>query len=399
MTFQAGVTSTNDEDIDVLMGTKTPGADNLIGAKEEESTNSEDKGPKKTEPKKSEAKDTIANTTSQEEDADFLLGGDEEEEKTDEPKKVEEKKLSKQESKKQEPTKKTSLPQDMDVDYQAIYQKMVDDGIWEEVEIPEGTEWDKDTFVEVQKLQAESKYEDLLSKTGTYGKAIIEYEQNGGNPSDLLNLFREQRDVRDFDITSEDGQEEFLSAYLQSQGNSERSIERTLRSLKDQGGTVLKEEAEEKKALWDKQYNDEIKAVQQEQALYAQEVEKAQKQFHNNMVDTITKDSDLTPKERRELQSYILSYDQSFKGQNVSQFYVDMTEIQKDPRNYVELAKFIKGLKTGEYTKKVEDKVKKETSAKSFLKIKNGAALKSNTGNPDLERGTGSNFVSLLNRK
>ena len=138
MTFQAGVTSTNDEDIDVLMGTKTPGADNLIGAKEEESTNSEDKGPKKTEPKKSEAKDTIANTTSQEEDADFLLGGDEEEEKTDEPKKVEEKKLPKQESKKQEPTKKTSLPQDMDVDYQAIYQKMVDDGIWEEVEIPEG---------------------------------------------------------------------------------------------------------------------------------------------------------------------------------------------------------------------------------------------------------------------
>ena len=55
MTFQAGVTSTNDEDIDVLMGTKTPGADNLIGAKEEEeSTNSEDKGPKKTEPKKSD---------------------------------------------------------------------------------------------------------------------------------------------------------------------------------------------------------------------------------------------------------------------------------------------------------------------------------------------------------
>jgi hypothetical protein len=76
-----------------------------------------------------------------------------------------------------------------------------------------------------------------------------------------------------------------------------------------------------------------------------------------------------------------------------------MTEIQKDPKNYIELAKFIKGLKTGEYTKKVAEKVQKETSAKSFLKIKNGAALKSSSGNPDLDRGTGSNFVSLLSKK
>ena len=34
MNFASGVSSTNDEDIDVLMGNKTPGADNLFGAKE-----------------------------------------------------------------------------------------------------------------------------------------------------------------------------------------------------------------------------------------------------------------------------------------------------------------------------------------------------------------------------
>lgn len=397
MNFAAGVSSTNEEDIELLMGSKTPGADNLLGGKETTEEGSEPESKPKADNKKATEKVEPVQGTPEEE-ADLLLGGEEQE---PEGKQEPTKKLPKTEPKTELKTtaKKPELSQNVEVDYEAVYQDMVDNGIWEEVEIPEGTEWNKDTFLEVQKLQAESKYEDLLSKTGTYGKAIIEFEQNGGNPSELLNLFREQRDVRDYDIASPEGQEEFLSAYLQTQGYSEKSIDRTIRSLKDQGGSVLQEEAEEKKGLWDKQYDDEIKARQKEQALYNQEIQKAQKQFHENMVSTITKDADLTPKERRELQGYILSYDQNFRGQQVSQFYMDMTEIQKDPKNYIELAKFIKGLKTGEYTKKVADKVQKETSAKSFLKIKNGAALKTTSGNPDLDRGTGSNFVSLLSKK
>ena len=168
--------------------------------------------------------------------------------------------------------------------------------------------------------------------------------------------------------------------------------------IRDRGGTVLQEEAEEKKALWNRDYEGEIKARQQEQALAAQESINQQRKFHNVMEDTITKDADVTPKERRELQSYILDYSQNFRGQQVSQFYLDMAEIQKDPANYVELAKFVKGIKNGEYIKKVVDKTRKETSAQSFMKIKNGASLTHNTGNPDLEKKGGSSFVSLLSK-
>ncbi len=114
------------------------------------------------------------------------------------------------------------------------------------------------------------------------------------------------------------------------------------------------------------------------------------------MEETITKDTEVTPKDRRELQSYILDYSQSYKGQKVSQFYLDMTEIQKDPKNYVELAKFVKGVKNGDYQNKIADKVKKETSANTFLKIKNGASLTKSTGNPDLQSKSTSSFISLL---
>jgi len=392
MSFIAGVSSTNEEDIDLLMGTKTPGADNLLGGKSEPKADDKEINKQVKQP---ESNNPAPDEVNPESDADLLLGGGGDADPVKEDNKVEK---SKQDTK--VASKKAEVPQELEVDYEAIYQNMVENGVWEEVEVPEGTQWTKETFLEVQKLQAESKYEDLLSKTGTYGKAIIEFEQNGGNPSELLNLFREQRDIRDYDVSSPEGQEEFLSAYMQTQGYSEKSIERTIKSLKDQGGTVLQEEAEEKKGLWDKQYDDEIKSRQQEQALYAKDLEKAQKQFYDNTVSTITKDADLTPKERRDLQNYILNYDQSFKGQQVSQFYLDMTEIQKDPKNYIELAKFIKGLKTGEYTKKVAEKVQKETSAKSFLKIKNGAALKTNSGNPDLQKDSASSsFITLLNKK
>jgi len=392
--FTSGVSSTNEAEVDLLMGVKTPGADDLLGGKKQEESKEDAPSPLPST-KLTSTTESTSTPTSSEEDTDLLLGGTESEDDSQET--DNNPKLPKPVSKKVEP-KKSTIPETMEVDYQAIYQKMVDENIWEEVEVSENTEWSKETFLEIQKLQAEAKYEDLLSRTGSYGKAIIQFEKDGGNPTELLNLFREQKDIRDFDVSIEENQEEFLGAYYASQGYSEKSIERTIRSLRDQGGTVLQEEAEEKKALWNRDYEGEIKARQQEQALAAQESINQQRKFHNVMEDTITKDADVTPKERRELQSYILDYSQNFRGQQVSQFYLDMAEIQKDPANYVELAKFVKGIKNGEYIKKFVDKTRKETSAQSFMKIKNGASLTHNTGNPDLEKKGGSSFVSLLSK-
>lgn len=385
--FTTGVTTSNEDTIDILFGDKTPGADNLIGGKESQE--------EKTE--KVSTQDQNQSQLSAEEEADILFDNEDSDKEENVEEKVVEKKQEKTTTKKVAETTKT-LPDNVDVDYQAIYQKMVEDGVWEEVEVPDDVEWSKDTFLQIQKLQAETKYEDLLSRTGTIGKSIIEFEQNGGNPSELLGLFREQKDIRDYDISNTDGQEEFLAAYLQSQGNSEKSIERTLRSLRDQGGDVLKEEAEEKKTLWDAQYNEEIENRKKAAALEAQQIKEATKNFENVMMKTITSDTQVTPKERKELQSYVLDYSQSYRGQKVSQFYVDMAEVQKNPENYIELAKFVKGLKTGEYVKKVVDKVKKETAASSFLKIKNGATLRTSSGSPEIEKQSSSNFVTMLSR-
>ena len=386
--FTAGVSSTDDAAIDILFGTKTPGADNLIGGEKKEDKKKEEKVETAPVAEKVETPETVK--TSDDEYLDNLFG--KEEPTVD----AEGKPIVKQEVKKAA----AKLPDAQEVNYEAIYNDMVSQGIWEEVEIPEGTEFNKSTFLEIQKLQAKSKYEDLLSNTGTYGKAIIEFEQNGGNPKELLDLFREQREVQEYDISNSEGQEEFLRAYLEAQGSSEKSIERQIMSFKAQSPEALAEEAVEKKEIWDAQYNEAIEARKNEQVNYAKQMEEAQRNFQKTIVSTLTGDSDATPKEKKELQNYMLNYSQNFQGKQVSQFYVDMAQVQQDPKNYVELAKFIKGLKNGDYVKKVVDKVKKETVAQSFIKIKNGAALRTTGGaNPEIDTTKGSTFLSLLNRK
>jgi hypothetical protein len=392
MSFVSGVTSTNDQEVDLLFGVTTPGADNLLGAAEKkepgEVTEKKEVIKKVTPPAATVIDgEPVKEVIDHDNDTDLLLGGEEE---------VEGKVAPKVEPKKSTP----KLPETQEVDLEAIYKDMVAKKLWQEVDIPEGTEWNEETFLQVQKLQASSQYEDLLDRTGSYGKAIIEFEQNGGNPKELLDLFRDQREVQEFDITDTESQETFLRSYLQAQGNSEKSIERQVKALQDQGPEALREEAEEKKAIWDEQYKSEIEARKNEQALYAKQVEDAQRKFQSTIETSLTSDAEVTPKERRELQNYMLNYSQPFQGRQVSQFYVDMAEVQKDPKNYIELAKFVKGLKTGEYTKKVVEKVKKEVSATNFLKIKNNTTIKpSGSGTPGLTDPKASSFLDHLYKK
>lgn len=406
--FQPGVSTADDEYVDTLFA---PTADDLKNAKKSKTD------PKDDEPAKPDddvataeaiaAEARVAKSKAKPADepakpkVDELTEEEFEEELFPEAKPADDKKTP--DAKAKLPLdKKTQTPpaEETEVDWQLLYKKLVDEGVWEEVEVPENTEWTADLFKKAQEAQIKSQYEDLLDKTGPYGKAIIQYERDGGNPSDLLGLFREQREVRDFDITAKEGQEEFLRSFLESQGNSEKSIERTIKALTDQGDEAFKEEAEEKKALWDAQYAEEIENTQREQALTARQAEADAKSFHKNITNTLTSDEEVSPKERKELTNYILNYSQVHRGKNVSQFYLDMVEIQKSPANYVELAKFIKGLKTGDYKKKVADKSTREVSAQSFLKIKNGSALKSPGGSSlDLESSDQSNFLTFLSKK
>lgn len=402
MTFQAEQIQVSDDDIEnVLFGDKTPGADNLIGGKKkpeetELEVEPEDDQVLVTGKKKVKVAAPVAAPKASELNADEFLdqaiGAEDTVEEDEEGNPIEKKKPGPKPA-----APKAALPDGSEPDYEALYQYFVDKKIWGEVELPEGTEWNEDTFKQVQDLQVVSRYDDLVNKTGPAGKMIIEYENNGGRPETMVDLFKEQRAVQTYDIAEAEGQEAFLREFYAAQGSSEKSVDRVVKSLIDQGPEALKEEADEKKALWDEQYKAEIAAEANRQTVVQKQKEDAEKNFQKNITQAVTSATDLTPKERKELRDYVLNYNQNYGGSLVSQFYADMVVLQQDTGNYLELAKFIKGLKNGDYKKKIADTTKKEVTAKTFLKIKGGAALKQGGGSgPDLGSDEGTNFLRLL---
>jgi hypothetical protein len=385
----------DDELENALFGEKTPGADTLIGGKKKpEETNEEEPEVIVKSKKPARSADLEQDKPDELDDDSFLdktIGEEETEEEGTE-------KIKAKPGPKPAPVKK-SLPTEAEPDYEALYNHFVKEGIWGEVELPEGAEWDAETFKEVQALQVTSRFDDLVNRTGPAGKMIIEYEANGGNPTNMVDLFKEQRAVQNYDVTTAEGQESFLREFYTAQGNSDKSVDRMVKSLVDQGPEVLREESDEKKALWDSQYQAEIETEANRQKLLAKQNEEIERNFQKNITQTVTGDAGMTPKEKRELRDYILNYNQNFNGSQVSQFYTDMVALQKDSANYVELAKFIKGLKNGDYKKKIADDTKKEVTAKTFLKIKGGSTLRSGGSGLDMNEEEGSNFVRLLQTK
>jgi hypothetical protein len=407
MPIQGGIESIDDDAMDVLFGAKTPGADAFAGPQRGEPDNINPEDPDADSegtpaPKKRVVLEQTpaqkAASKSADEVADELFGteGDADPHADPDAPKPEPKKVA------AKPAAKAPKAEDnLEVDLKAYYDMMVEAKVWGEVEVPDDAKWDLELIKEIQALQVSHQYQDLLDRKGPYGKAIVEYEDNGGNPSDLIDLFREQRTVRQFDVSTPEGQEEFLTSYFEAQNYSTKSTDRLIKSLIDQGGDALKEEAEEKKALWDKDYEAEIEATKQQQALAAKQMEEHARNFNKVMSEAITSDPDLTPKERRELATYILDYSHKYGSQRVNQFYVDAAEIQKDPAAYIELAKFMKGLKDGTYKKKIADTSKKEANAKTFMKVKNGSALaRRDGGQPELQTADNeSSFLTYLSGK
>jgi hypothetical protein len=43
-------------------------------------------------------------------------------------------------------------------------------------------------------------FEELLDSTGVYGKAIIGHIKNGGNPDEIIDIFKEQKALQSLDL-------------------------------------------------------------------------------------------------------------------------------------------------------------------------------------------------------
>lgn len=362
MSNEVNVTEIGDEEIDVLFGDKTPDttfkAENLPAAEKKEDKPSPTKETNTSEKEELEEEPQVTEVL--EEDHDTLFNDEEEE-------KVEKKEVKKA-------TKEEKAKEAESINFKNLVDHLVDSGKWADFEGREDLEEiNEEQFYVLTEQQdshrLDSKFNDILDKTGNYGKAIIEFEKNGGNPSQLLELFREQRDIQNVDLSDADNQEEVIRAYYEAQGEDDEWINDYVNSLKDRGDDAFKKDAEKKHSKLLESNKAEVEALQKEQAEYKKSQEQAQLVFHSNVKKAIHSTEDWSNAEKKDLEKFLLNHDKKLNdGRVVNGLFVKMLEIQQDASKYIKFAKFIQDM--DKYEANIKKKTEKETTKSTWKMIK-----------------------------
>lgn len=367
----------DDEQLDTLFS-DNPGtfkADDLESAqKKEEKKPTEAKESQQFQEKKDENQKTPEVIEISEDDENELFSVEKDEED-----KQKETKVSKKVSKEEKEKEASSL------NFKNLVDHFVESGKWVDFEGREDIDViSEEDFLKISEQQDDYRLNAKYQNVGDYGKAIIEYEKNGGNPAHLIEIFKERRDLQNIDLSDEGSQEEVIRAFYENQGEDEEWIEDYITTQKDKGGDFFKKDAEKKHARLLEANKAEEKELQTRQAQLQKEQEESQKAFHSTIRKSIHSKEDWSNSEKKDLEKFLLSYDKKLQdGRQVNGLFLKMVEIQQDPAKYIEFAKFIQDM--DKYKQKVEKKAATETAKRDWKIIKDaeGEGYKKSTVLPD----------------
>lgn len=355
------VSSTTEEEIDSLFGGEDlpapPGSEKQEELKKQEKPKSNKSEVVDDNPLKEEEPSTI-----KEEEVEDLFDDDED-----------------NEDEKNTPAKKKENVKN-EINYKAHVDYLVETGKFLDFEgredLKEISEEDYKLILEKQiDFQVENKYKETLDSTGDVGKYIIEYTKNGGNAQDIISLFREQRDIKFLDISTPEGQEEAIRAYLEFQGEDDSDINDFIETAKDKGEDYFKSIAEKRHKKLLEINKEQIEAAVEEQKEYKRQQEENVKQFNSNVRSLIHKNENLSQTEKKQLEKFMLSHDwQTREGKKVTGLYAKLIEFNSDPEKLIKLANFLNDPE--KFEKKIEKKAEKEAAKKTFNLVNASQAFK-----------------------
>lgn len=356
---------------------KTVTPDNLLGGKKTEPAKptQEDKGGKGKGKEAPKEEETEEEKPLQQEDIEkhlSYLNEDEEDDEDTDPK----------DKNKQPKADKEEDQEDSSNILQMQAQLLIEKGVWKEFEGMEEFEWNNENYAELVEQQAiwgaEDMFHELVDSTGPYGKAIISYAQNGGNPEEVIDLFKEAKKIENFDVSTEDGKVALLTKYYKDLGWNDKRIKRTIDAAID--SNTLDEDVTEAKTEMEEAIKAEVEAKQQAQQQYLAKQKEAEEAFASNITGVLKERKDLTPTEKRDIATSLLVYDKKLPdGRMVNQFTLDFAKLQNDPKKYVDLVMFVRDYE--KFKEKIAEKEEKKAVKKSWEFIKgNGSTNKTGGG-------------------
>ena len=271
------------------------------------------------------------------------------------------------------------------VDYKAVVNYLVEEGVFSDFEERETFDFDKDSFAELLKYQATNKVEEVweqkISTLGDVAKQLIDFEANNGDPRQLLDIFKQQKDIDSFNLELVEDQEGICREFYERVHKDSKWIDRQINLLKESGDEALKEEAESNKALLLDSLKEELQETQEAQKQFEQRRQIAEKQFNDSIKRFIHADS-IPDREKREMEKFYFDYKHTLdNGSKANDFRMKFLEIQNDPKKYFKFVKFVKDFDKFENENETANKVKKQTF--DFLRKSQGDLTKKTTASPE----------------
>lgn len=255
---------------------------------------------------------------------------------------------------------------------------LISSGQWVDFEGREDLEMTNEVYAELAlKQNQQNAYDivnDLIDETGIYGKAIIGHIKNGGNPDEVIDIFKEQREVETMDTSNETGKQAKIEKYYRDVlGWKPEKVKKTVDRLVEDN--EIDSEFSDVNELFEKHYKDRLAEVNREaEREKAVKVEKQEK-FKNSIKTVIENRTDLTPTERKVISDSILNLKHKLdNGQSVNDFYLKFAEAQADPESYIDLVHFV--LDREGYKKRIKSTEETKAAKKAFTFIKGNAAIK-----------------------
>jgi hypothetical protein len=259
---------------------------------------------------------------------------------------------------------------------------LVKQGVWDDFDGREDMDIDEETYaklvLEQDRHRVQGMFEELVDSTGPFGKAIIDFVKNGGNPDEIIDLFKEQKQVESINIENIDGQKDLIKHYYTDvMGWKPEKAEKYITSLVV--SNELESEAQDVKELYSNYYKKEAERLNQERADFARQQKEAEQAFENNIRSAVKERKDLTPSERRMVEDYLLNYDQRLpNGNTVNKFYVNFAKMQANPADYIDLVLFV--MDKQKFVQKVATTEKSKAAAEAFKFIKGNSATSTKKG-------------------
>jgi hypothetical protein len=261
---------------------------------------------------------------------------------------------------------------------------LIKKGEWADWDGRDKTDWTEETFAEMelqQRQNARDKMrEELLGSFGPYGKQIAEFSENGGDPDELIDIFKEEQRAQSLSIETEADQREVVFLF-ETQFNN-RKPERARKYI---DGLVtdkeLANEAKEAKEKMEEYWANERETLVEDQKQAALDAKKKQKEsfekFSTEVTKFITDSKDIPDAEKQSIIKVLTKFDK--KGPNglpVNDFFFKFAEFKKDLPNYISLVRMV--LNPKGFSKQLKNEGKTESVEKGFALIRKTNKSKKN---------------------